>query len=211
MSTVILPRPNYDGAMSLEQALAARRTTRSFTAEPISLDQLAQLLWAAQGITGPDGRRNAPSAGAMFLLELCVLTRAGERLPAGAYRYLAATHSLERVSDRDPRAAVREAGIGEQPSLEQAAVVIIMAANAKEALDHFKDQQPLGERGFRYVNMEVGHAAQNIYLQATALSLGAVFVGGFDDESIARLQILSANHEPFGLMAIGHPDLVKKL
>jgi SagB-type dehydrogenase family enzyme len=204
MSTFALPNPSFEGTMVLEQALAARRSTRTFKPYPISLDQLSQLLWAAQGITGPDGRRNTPSAGAMFLLELCVLIGAVEQLRAGAYRYLAATHALERVSDRDLRAVVCKAAIGEQPWLEEAAAVIIVAGNASEALDHFKDQRPIGQRGFRYVNMEVGHAAQNMYLQATALGLGGVFVGGFEDEAIVRLQVLSAKHDPFGLMAIGH-------
>jgi SagB-type dehydrogenase family enzyme len=209
MSIVVLPSPRFDGTMLLEQALAARRSTRTFKPEPISLDQLSQLLWAAQGVTGPDGRRNAPSAGTMFLLELCVLVGSVEQLQTGAYRYLATTHSLQCVSDRDLLAAVSEAAIGEQPWLEQAAAVVIMAANAKAALDHFKDQPPLGHRGFRYANMEVGHAAQNLYLQATTLGLGSVFVGGFDDDAIARMQVLSVSHDPFGLMAIGHPNLVK--
>jgi len=204
MSTFAMPNPCLQGTMVLEQALAARRTTRTFKSKPISLDQLSQLLWAAQGITGPDGRRNTPSAGAMFLLELCVLIGSVDQLRAGAYRYVAATHALERVSDRELRAVVAKAAIGEQPWLEQAAVVVILAANASEALDHFKDQPPIGQRGFRYVNMEVGHAAQNMYLQAAALGLGGVFVGGFDDDAIVRLQILSAKHDPFGLMAIGH-------
>jgi SagB-type dehydrogenase family enzyme len=207
MSNFVLPSPSFEGTMILEQALAARRSTRTFKPEPISLDQLSQLLWAAQGVTGPDGRRNAPSAGTMFLLELCVLVGAVEQLQTGAYRYLAATHALERVSDRDLRAAVSEAAIGEQPWLEQAAAVVIMAANAREALDHFKDQRPLGQRGLRYANMEVGHASQNMYLQATTLGLGGVFVGGFDDDAIVQMQVLSVSHDPFGLMAIGHPNL----
>lgn len=201
----VLPPPDMSGRLNLEYVLRARRTIREFSDRPASIAALGQLLWAAQGLTGPDGRRTTPSAGALFMLQICVAVGHVAELATGNYRYDPASHGLVQVGTGDSRDAIAAAGIGDQPWLRHAAAIIVIGGDVGEAREHFRDQPPIGERGFRYVFMEAGHCAQNLYLQATALDLGAVIVGGFDDSIVRGLGILSSRHEPLALMAIGHP------
>lgn len=203
--TIELPRPDATGRRTLESSLQSRRTIRDYSDRALSIAALGQLLWSAQGLTGPDGRRTTPSAAAVFLLELCVLAGHVDDLDVGAYRYDPRSHGLILLGAGDSRHIVASAGIGDQPWLRNAPAMIVIGGDVTEAQDHFADQPPLGQRGFRYVCMEVGHCAQNLYLQATALDLGAVIVGGFKDEVVHGLGILSPRFEPLALMSIGHP------
>jgi SagB-type dehydrogenase family enzyme len=171
----------------------------------VSLASAGQLLWAAQGVIDRD-RRTVPSAGGLFTLTSTLVAGNVEGLAPGAYRYEPNAHRLSDKIAGDFRPPMETAAFGPQPWLGTAALIIIIGADVDAAVAHFAEQSPRGERGRRYAYMEVGHAAQNAYLQATALGLGAVFVGGFDDGLVrgVRPSLLADGHQPLGLIAVGH-------
>ena len=178
--------------MSLEEALAARRSVREFKSEPVSPAALSQLLWAAQGATGRGGLRTAPSAGALYPLELYVASA------EGFFRYDPRGHRLLCVAERDPRPALRRAALDQPPVGEAPAVFVITAVEART-------KGKYGARAPRYVHMEAGHAAQNLLLQATALGLAGVPVGAFDDGKVREVLALPPGEEPLVLIPVGKP------
>ncbi len=179
-----LPAPDTTGTMTLEQAIAQRRSKRSFTAESLTKAQIGQLLWAAQGITAPQqGLRAAPSAGALYPLELYVVTA------DGVYHYQPDGHSVRRHLAGDKRAALATACLG-QRSVQQAAADFVFTAVFS------RTRAKYGPRADRYVHNEVGAAAENLCLQATALGLGSVMVGAFDDGQVTQALNLPADHSP---------------
>jgi len=188
-----LPAPQQTGKMSLEEALARRQSVREFTREALSERELSQLLWAAQGVTHAAGLRTAPSAGAVYPLELYVA------LASGFYRYDARPHQLVRLSDRDLRAAMRRSAF-DQEAITQAASVFVMAAVYERMSGKYG-----ATRTPRYVDMEVGHAAQNLLLEAVALGLGGVPVGAFEDDALQNALGLPADQRPLYLVPVGHP------
>lgn len=190
-----LPRPRLHSATSLEAALAARRSLRSFANKPVTLNELSQLLWAAQGITDSRGLRTAPSAGALYPLELYIAAGNVSGLAAGTYQYAPDGHHLRQVADGDQRAELAAAALG-QPPIRKGPVVIAIAA------DYRRTTVKYGERGVRYVHLEAGHAAQNICLQAEAIGLGAVVIGAFSDKDVAAL-LRSTGRQPLYLIPVG--------
>jgi SagB-type dehydrogenase family enzyme len=194
---VPLPSARTSGTVSVEAALRRRRSVREFSKEPLSLAQISQLLWAAQGITSSDGLRTAPSAGALYPLEIDLVAGNVAGLESGVYRYVPAAHHLLIVRKGDVRAALARAAL--QNWVQTApAIVIVAAATARTAARY-------GRRAERYVQIEVGCAAENLALQAAALELGTVVVGAFDDGQIARIARLAADESPFLLMPVGKP------
>ncbi len=193
-SAIPLPIPRIEGSMSLEEALARRRSVRFFTAEPVSLADLGQLLWAAQGITDPSGKRTAPSAGALYPLETYAVT------PDGIYHYDPAAHALVVVRPGDHREELYDAALM-MDSVRRAPLTIALAAvQARTEARYGRDRAP------RYVHFEVGHAAQNILLQAVALGLGAVPIGAFLDDEVSEVLGLTSDQSPLYLVSIGHPE-----
>lgn len=200
-SAILLPPPKTSGEMSLEEAIRERRSQRSFSDKPLTLEHISQILWAAQGVTDPQsGFRAAPSAGALYPLEIyLVFGENGVRgLDVGIYHYLPEDHSLEKLLEKDLRKDLAEACLG-QDFIAEAPVNLIIAAEYEKTTGKY------GERGIRYVHMEVGHAAENVYLEATALGLGTVAVGAFDDEEVSKVLRLPLEHEPLYVMPIGYP------
>lgn len=195
---LVLPEPLRDGTISVERALARRRSIRSYSEEPLSLAALSQLLWAAQGITHPDGFRTAPSAGALYPLELHVVVGAVTGLRPGAYRYDPGRHRLSLHAEGDLRDELAAAALEQDWVAEAPAVLVLSAVYARTARKY-------GARAPRYVHMEVGHAAQNVYLQAVALDLATVMVGAFHDRRLQQLLRLASDQEPLGLMPVGKP------
>jgi SagB-type dehydrogenase family enzyme len=187
----ILPSPRLEGEMSLEEAIARRRSVREFGVEPLSWEEISQLLWSAQGITDPRGLRAAPSAGALYPLEVYVA------VAEGAYHYLPQKQALKLVTERDLRHDLWEAGL-RQDVLRQAPAIFVIAAVYE------RTEAKYGDRAERYVQMEAGHAAQNLLLQAVALDLGAVSIGAFYDEQVADALGLPADHRPLYLIPVGH-------
>ncbi|MBC7237377.1 MAG: SagB/ThcOx family dehydrogenase [Chloroflexi bacterium] len=194
---VLLPEPHVMGKISLEEALSARRSIRDYADDPLSLAELAQLLWAAQGITDPRGYRTAPSAGATYPLELYVVVGRVEGLAAGIYHYLPDGHALARVASGDRRAALAGVALG-QSWIEEAPVDLVLAAVYERTMQRY------GARGRQYVHMEAGHAAQNVYLQAVTLNLGTVVVGAFHDEGVRDVLGLPKEQQPLYIMPVGH-------
>jgi len=178
--TVRLPQPKTVGSVSLEETLAARQSVRSFRPDPLSLEQVSQLLWSAQGMTYDGRRRTAPSAGATYPLEVLLTVRSVEGLKPGVYRYRPSGHVLETIASHDVGRSLGQACLN-QRFIESAAINVVLAA------EYGRTTQRYGERGRRYVHMEAGHVGQNLYLQAAAFGLGTVAVGAFEDEDVRRI------------------------
>jgi SagB-type dehydrogenase family enzyme len=195
-STIELPEPRYDSDVSIEQSLLQRRSIRSYTGESLTLPEVAQLLWAAQGVTDPTGFRTAPSAGALYPLELYVVAGDVQDLSPGVYRYDPDEHQLLRTMEGDKRVELADAALG-QRFVGEGAIVIVFTAVYERTTGKY------GDRGIRYVHMEAGHAAQNLCLQATAMDLGVVTVGAFYDEEIAELLILPGDEQPLYVIPVG--------
>jgi SagB-type dehydrogenase family enzyme len=192
---VKLPAPRATSDVSIEGALNARRSLRAFSAQPMTLAEAGQLLWAAQGVTDPSGHRTAPSAGALYPLELYLVAGNVTGLAPGVYRYRPSEHDLLHVATGDRRASVaaacRQAWVAEAP-----ASVAFAAVNARTAKKY-------GERSVRYVPIEVGAAAENLALQAVALGLGTTVVGAYDDAALALAVGSAADEQLLALMPVG--------
>ncbi len=196
-TTVTLPAPRLEGDMSLEQALTERRSGRDFADEAVQLEDLAQLLWAAQGITEADKElRTAPSAYSIYPLQLYVAAGNVEGLEPGIYRYLVSEHKLGLVKEGDPRTGML-LGV-KQPVVKQAPLSIIVCGNFS------KMEKKAGEAAERCVYLEAGHASQNILLQATALGLQAVPVGGFSSDSLGKRLPLTADETSLYVIPVGN-------
>ncbi len=192
-----LPQPELTGEVSVEEAIARRRSIRSYSDSPLRLEEISQLLWAAQGITDPvRGFRSAPSAGATYPLAVFLVVREGgvPGLGAGVYEYLPAEHSLRPVRSGDLSRELAEAALG-QPWVRDAPACLVIAA------DYSRTTSVYGERGVRYVHMEAGHVGENVYLQATAMGLGTVAVGAFHDSEVA--EILQTDLAPLYIFPVG--------
>ena len=193
-----LPPAWPEGRLSVEIVIGLRRSIREYSQEAIPVENLAQLLWAAQGITSPDDLRAAPSAGALYPLEIYLAVGLASGLGSGVYHYTPHQHALVQIGTTDQRAALAAAALGQQ-SVTAAPVCLVIAAVYNRTATKY------GTRARRYVHMEVGHATQNILLQATAMQLGTVVVGAFDDQAVQQVLGLPANHEPLALIPVGHP------
>jgi len=193
-----LPAVRRDGTLSLERALSLRRSVREFSAVALRTQELAHLAFAAQGVVATSGLRTAPSAGALYPLELYVACGNVEHLTPGVYCYQPLTHRLALVADGDRRHAIATAAWG-QDWLEQAAAILVIAAV------EWRTTVKYGERGMRYIHMEAGHAAQNVLLQAAALGLGATVVGAFSDAEVKSAAALRRDAQPLSLIPVGRP------
>ena len=191
-----LPEPQYDSDVSIEQSLLNRRSIRSYSGQSLTLQELSQLLWAAQGITDPGGFRAAPSAGGLYPLELYLVAGDVTDLTAGVYRYQPDGHQLVKTLDGDKRAELAEAALGQEWVKEGAVSIVFTAVYERTTVKY-------GDRGVRYVHMEAGHAAQNLCLQATTMELGAVTVGAFHDEQVSQLLNLPTDERPLYVIPIG--------
>lgn len=194
---VRLLSPSRKGTLSLEEALQQRRSVREFGCGPLQLADVSQILWSAQGITHAEGFRTAPSAGAFYPLEIYLAAGDVAGLPPGVYRYEPAGHELILIRRGDLRTRLAAAAFG-QTWIRSAQAVLAIAGVYRRTTRKY------GDRGRRYVDIEVGHAAQNVYLQATARGLAAVMVGAFDDAEVAEVLGLPSDHAPLGLMPFGH-------
>jgi SagB-type dehydrogenase family enzyme len=189
-----LPEPKLSGSTSVEEALVARRSIREYSKDSLSLGDVSQLLWAAQGKTADWGGRTAPSAGALYPLEVYLVAGAVQGLDAGLYQYDPEKQAVTQRKKGDLRQEVSEASLHQDEITKAPATIIISAVYERTMVKY-------GERGIRYVHMEVGSAAENIYLQAEALSLGTVFIGAFDDDQVKLA--LGIKEEPLAIMPAG--------
>jgi len=187
-----LPAPKQKGNISLEETIEKRRSERSLSGKELTLEQIGQLLWSCQGITDETrGLRSAPSAGATYPLEVYLVS--GD----GFFHYIPETHSIERIKSKDLREELSIACLG-QRFVKDAAIDIIMCADFKKTSGHY------GKRGENYVYIEVGHAAENLHLQAVALGLGSVPVGAFSDDAVKKLLDLPKDIVPIYVIPVGY-------
>ena len=193
LTIVQLAEPKLKGQVSLEEALARRRSVRQFTGEPLKLTEVGQLAWAGQGITEPQrGLRTAPSAGALYPIELYFATA------EGLYVYRPQVHGLEQISGQDIRGMLA-ATTSMQETILRAGCNIIVAGSARKLVAKFRDEAK------KYMLLEAGHIAQNIQLQAVCLDLGSVTIGGLDVKEVNRICKLPKEIEPIYIICVGHP------
>lgn len=196
-----LPQPKMEGTITVAQAIRQRRTVRAFSSEILQLDQLSQLLWSAQGLTGKRRfKRAAPSAGALYPMDVyAIVGRNGVvQVEAGVYRYEPRPHGLSLITRADLRDRVARAAIS-QMWMAEAPVNLVITAEYSRVTGKY------GNRGVRYALIEAGHIGQNLFLQAGALGLKAGIVGAFRDKELAGVLQLPKSHEPLLIMPIGHP------
>ena len=204
-----LPSPKLKSKISLEEVIAKRRSIRKYRTEPLTLFQLSQVLWAAQGITGTGKHRTAPSAGATYPLEIFAFVgkkgviaseakQPKEELQAGIYHYDVDSHSLVLHQPGDLRKELARAAL-DQGFIANAPLDIVICALYPRTSYRY------GRRGERYVHMELGHVGENIHLQAVALGLATVEVGAFDDEEVRKVLGLEEQIKPLYIMPIGNP------
>ena len=173
-----------------------RRSVREYANLPLTLEDISQLLWAAQGITTEWGGRTAPSAGALYPLEVYLVVGNVENLACGVYKYKPERHELVKVRDDDVRGELAQAALG-QTWVKEGAIDIVIAAVYERTTKKY------GDRGVMYVHMEAGHAAQNIYLQAAALNLGMVTVGAFYEDQVKDILGMPGNEIPLYVIPVG--------
>ena len=189
----------------MEKALANRRSRRNFQNKELSAEQLSQILWAAYGITRPSdnqalrgGLRTAPSAGALYPLEIYVVVGNVKGIEAGVYKYVSQEHKIVRTIDRDIRGELSAASLN-QGMIKDAPVTVVYTAVFGRVIPRY------GDRGReRYVFMEIGHSAQNIYLQAEVLGLGTCAVAAFTDSRVSELLRLPEEESPLYIMPVGY-------
>jgi SagB-type dehydrogenase family enzyme len=188
-----LPDPVLKGSISIEECVERRRSVRSYGSASLTLRQISQLLWSVQGITGPRGFRASPSAGATYPLEIRVVKS------DGVFLYIPQGHKLVQESAKDVSKGLASAALG-QSYVEDAPCSFIMSAVYARTTGRY------GERGKRYVLIEIGHAAENLHLQAVALGLGSVPIGAFDDSQVKTVLNLPENEEPLYIIPVGYPE-----
>jgi SagB-type dehydrogenase family enzyme len=195
--TLTLPKPRYKSQVSVEEAILKRRSIRNYLDEPIDLGELSQLLWSIQGITDKERDfRAAPSAGALYPLEVYVIVGNVLSLKEGIYRYIPLRHEIVKMSEGDYRERLSKAALG-QTCVRDAAIDIVISGVYDRITKKY------GERGIRYTYMEAGHAAQNAYLQAEALNLGTVVVGAFIDDKVKEVVGLKEYETPLYILPVG--------
>lgn len=197
-----LPQPSHRSETSIEEALKRRRSIREYEDKPLTIKHISQLFWAAQGVTKPDpwlragGFKTAPSAGATYPLEVYMVIKEGgvEGLEPGIYHYLPKTHEIELIRKGDYSKELKKAAL-DQEWVEAAAVNMVITAIYERTTGRY------GDRGIRYVHMEVGHVGENIYLQCVSLGLGCVVIGAFHDDQVK--EILGVDEAPLYIIPIG--------
>ncbi|HEW64152.1 SagB/ThcOx family dehydrogenase [Fervidicoccus fontis] len=207
---LLLPRKITN--MSLEEAILNRSSKRSFKKDPLKFEHLSIILWSAQGLVESKkqglAKRVAPSAGATYPFEVFVAIGEnsiceGPQIISGIYKYISEEHSIKLKLEGDKRDDLARAAYS-QNSIVQAPISIILVAKYEITT------QVYGDRGIRYVHFEAGHIGQNIYLMATALGLGTVAIGAFDDDAVSEVLHLEKEEKPLYIFPIGFPKSISK-
>jgi SagB-type dehydrogenase family enzyme len=187
-----LPPPSKEGRISVESALVSRRTVRSYADRALTLAEVGQLLWAAQGVTGSDGKRTAPSARSRYPLEIAVVAQNVAGLAKGAYRYLPAKHALELLAASDrPMLAVA----AKQAHVQSAGAVFVIAAVYERMGSTPRDRT--------WTDYEAGLASENLLLQTVALGLSAGVVGGMDPDAVKEALKLAGSEQVIVVIPVG--------
>ena len=191
-----LLQPQFQSHTSIEEAIKNRRSIRKYKNQPLKLFQISQLLWAAYGVTDVRGFHTSPSAGAIFPLEFYVVAYNVEALDVGVYKYNFQNYSLNKIKDENIQDDLCLASY-RQPCIKNAMAVIVISGIYEKTINKY------GDEGKKYVHMDVGHAAQNIYLQCESLGLGTVVAAGFDGDKVKSLVGMSEKETPLYVMPVG--------
>lgn len=192
---IALPAPKKMGSVSVEAALAARRSVRDYTKQPLTISDVSQLLWAAQGVTSADGKRTAPSAMHRYPLEVAVVAQNVQGLPTGTYRYVPSKHSLELLTATKPGVQPL-AGATSQAQVRSAPAVFVIAA--------VYERMGSGARNRTFTDYEAGLASENLLLEAVALDLGAVVTGGIDPAAAKDAVKFTGKEDVIVIIPVGH-------
>ncbi len=211
VETIPLPPPRQDSRMSVEKAISQRRSVREFAEGSLSIVEISQILWAAQGFTQErkdppllwnpkyewqGGLRAAPSAGALYPMEIYLLAGNIEGLARGVYKFVPKSHSLTKIMGGDKRSALSDAALKQAP-IERGAAVLVLAGVYE------RTSYKYGERAERYVQIEAGSIAENVSLQGVALGLGTVLIGAFKDDEVKNVLQLPDDERPLLIMPLG--------
>jgi len=192
----LLPVPTKAGGLSVETALAKRRSIRTYTSQPLTAAQVGQLLWAAQGVSSPDGKRTAPSAMHRYPLDIAVVAQRVDGLESGAYRYVPSKHSLECLATAPPATRLLK-NAAAQAQVQAAPAVFVIAA--------VYEQMGAGARNRTWTDYEAGLASENLLLEAVSLGLGAVVTGGIDAAAVKEAVRFTGNEEVIVVIPVGYP------
>jgi len=188
---ITMPSPKLDGSVSVEKGLAERRSVRAYKPEAVSMEEVSQILWAAQGITEPSkGYRTAPSARGTYVIHVYLVAGNVSGLPGGLYRYEPKGHTLVKLSEGDKKGDLLKAA-GQAPIGPAPAALIISGVTDRSAANP------------NWMYLEAGHASQNVYLQAFTLKLGTVTMAGFKPEAVSRALNLPEKEQPIYIMPFG--------
>jgi len=194
---ITLPAPMIQSSTSIEKAIKERRSVRSYKNIPLSIEEISQLLWAGQGITDPISKyRSYPSAGALYPLELYIVINKAKSIEKGFYKYDPNKHALIKITERNITDEITQAALN-QEFIKESAIIFIYTAITSKTTSRY------GERGLRYIYMEAGHAAQNIYLQSVSLKIGVVVIGAFKDQEIKKIMNLKEDEIPLYIIPAG--------
>jgi SagB-type dehydrogenase family enzyme len=194
---VKLSEPKVSGKSLIEELIEKRRSVRRYTERKLSESVISHILWVAQGISSEDGLRTAPSAGALYPLEVHIVAGEGSGLEPGTYRYIPEEHMLIQEIAGDVREQLSRAALS-QPMVKNAFVSIVISAVYPRITSKY------GKRGLRYAHMEAGHAAQNIYLLGVELGIGTCTIGAFEDEEVKKVLKLPVNEDPLYILPLGY-------
>lgn len=195
-----LPAPDKKGGMPVEMAINNRRSVRNYSDKPVGIKEISQILWSAQGITNKErSLRAAPSAGATYPLELYLVADNVKGLEDGVYHYITEGHYIQEIKDEQIKGKLATAAFGQSFISKAPVMLVISAVYERTTLKY-------GERGKRYVHMEAGHVAENIYLQAESLHLGTVVVGAFTDKKVKQLIGMKEQETPMYIIPVGKTE-----
>ncbi|MDZ7798180.1 MAG: SagB/ThcOx family dehydrogenase [Patescibacteria group bacterium] len=192
--TIKLPEPRKDSEVSLEAAINKRSSVREYSDQEISLKDLSQILWAANG-TNEKGSRTAPSAGALYPIELYVVGKF-ENYAAGIYHYQTPNHTLEKIKEGDFLSELSEISLDQQ-WIRKAPLNIVVTGVVSRTAEKYR------ERAEQYVALEAGPVGQNIYLQVSALNLGTVSVGALHDDQMSDFLDFEPSQKAYYIFPIG--------
>jgi SagB-type dehydrogenase family enzyme len=192
-----LPPPSYTGTITIEEALNKRRSIRDYSEKPLTISEISQVLWAAQGITEETyGLRTAPSAGALYPLKIYIAVSNVKDLAPGLFKYKPQNNTLMKISDGDKRLDISNAALKQDAIENSSAIILITAVVERTSVKY-------GSRAERYVHIEVGAVGQNIYLQSVSFGLGTVMIGAFKDDDLKTVLCLPAEEQPVAIMPLG--------
>lgn len=201
---IALPSPSYKGTVSVEEALKARRTHRSFQSRPLTLKQFSQILWGAYGVSAQkygSFLKTAPSAGALYPLDIYGVVGQGsvETLAPGIYHFRPENHAVELIKQGDLRAEVARHAL-QQMWMAKAPLMLVITG------EYNRSSIKYGLRGATYTHIEAGHVGQNIFLQAEAIGLKAGIVGAFNNRGVVATMGLPPSHDPLLIMPVGYSE-----